>query len=221
MEQLEASILAGELLPGGPLPSERELMASFQVGRTAVREALFTLQRRGLVALQSGERANVTLPTSKAVVGELATIVRFHLSSDVGAREFQGARMLFETGLARIAAETAGPADVESLRARLAANEAALGQPETFIDTDVALHLAIAKISRNSIFMALHEALSEWLRGQRTGSVAASGSPEAAVAAHARIIEAIAQHDPDRAAAEMRTHLQQVSDYARRAAHPA
>lgn len=192
-------------------------MANFQVGRTAVREALFTLQRRGLVAMQSGERANVTLPTSRAVVGELATVVRFHLASRAGAAEFQGARMLFETGLVRLAAETATGADIGSLEEKLAANRAALARPEAFIDTDVAFHLGVAEIGRNSIFIALHEALSKWLRGQRASSATVAGSPEAAYTAHCRIFEAIAAHDADRAAHEMRTHLDQVADYVRQA----
>ena len=37
--RLEARILAGKLLPGDPLPSERELMRYFGVGRPAIREA--------------------------------------------------------------------------------------------------------------------------------------------------------------------------------------
>ncbi len=213
VEQLESLILAGDLPPGSPMPSERELTADFQVGRTAVREALFTLQRRGLVVLQSGGRAYVTLPTSGAVVRELATIVRFHLASPAGAAEFQGARMLFETGLARLAAETATAEDIERLRERLAANEASLGQLDRFIETDVEFHLAVAEVARNSIFTALHRALSTWLRAQRASSVTVEGSPQAAYAAHARIFDAIAGRDSDAAAQEMQAHLEQVAGY--------
>jgi len=213
VEQLEALILAGDLPPGSSMPSERELTAEFKVGRTAVREALFTLQRRGLVMLQSGERPYVTLPTSNAVVRELATIVRFHLASQVGAAEFQGARMLFETGLARLAAETATATDIESLRERLAANKASLSQPDRFIETDVEFHLGVAEMARNSIFHALHQALSTWLRAQRASSITIEGSPQAAYAAHGRIFDAIAGRDPDAAAREMRAHLEQVARF--------
>ena len=218
VEQLENLILNGGLPAGRQLPSERELMANFQVGRTAVREALFTLQRRGLVTLQSGERANVTLPTSRAVVDELATVVRFHLASQVGAEEFRGARMLFETGLARLAAERATPTDIAKLRRLLVENQAALPEPDAFIDSDVQFHLALAEISRNSIFTALHSALSEWLRGERASSIRAPGSPEAAYATHCRICDAVAAGDPDLAALEMRRHLEQVAFYVAEAA---
>ena len=44
-EQLQAMMLNGQLKPDQQLPSERELMTMFGVGRTSVREALFSLQR--------------------------------------------------------------------------------------------------------------------------------------------------------------------------------
>jgi DNA-binding FadR family transcriptional regulator len=40
-------ILSGELPVGDALPSERELMERFQVGRPAVREALLWLSKKG------------------------------------------------------------------------------------------------------------------------------------------------------------------------------
>ena len=50
---------------GGRLPSEKELMERFGVGRPAVREALFILQQQGLVEIASGARARVTAPIAK------------------------------------------------------------------------------------------------------------------------------------------------------------
>lgn len=40
LDRLMARITSGEIAPGEPLPSERELMAFYGVGRVAVREAL-------------------------------------------------------------------------------------------------------------------------------------------------------------------------------------
>src|SRR5262249_56598459 len=71
-DRLEAMINEGAYLPGDRLPSERELMKRYGVGRPAVREALFALQKMGLVAVSSGERAQVTRPTPRIVVESLA-----------------------------------------------------------------------------------------------------------------------------------------------------
>ena len=49
VQQIEESILNGALRPGDQLPAERELAGRFGVSRTAVREAVKTLQEKGLV----------------------------------------------------------------------------------------------------------------------------------------------------------------------------
>ncbi|MGL6181158.1 MAG: GntR family transcriptional regulator, partial [Aestuariivirga sp.] len=67
-EILEQRIRSQLSAPGDELPSERDLMKEFGVGRTAVREALFHLQRMGLVELRPGARARVATPTPAAVM---------------------------------------------------------------------------------------------------------------------------------------------------------
>ena len=60
---LEGMIRKGELAEAERLPSERELMRQFGVGRPSIREALLHLSKMGLVEVKSGERARVTRPT--------------------------------------------------------------------------------------------------------------------------------------------------------------
>ncbi|EAA7801233.1 transcriptional regulator NanR, partial [Salmonella enterica subsp. enterica serovar Heidelberg] len=55
-EELEQMIRRHEFGEGEQLPSERELMAFFNVGRPSVREALAALKRKGLVQINNGER---------------------------------------------------------------------------------------------------------------------------------------------------------------------
>jgi Transcriptional regulators len=87
--RLEAMIHEGELNPGDLLPSERELMLHFGVGRPAIREALFALHRMGLVIVANGERPRVSSPTPKTMLGELAGAARLMLSKPEGMRSFQ------------------------------------------------------------------------------------------------------------------------------------
>lgn len=210
VERIEEMIADGRLQAGDQLPSERDLMQHFGVGRTAVREALFALQRRGLVGVQSGERPVVREPTADVLVGELSGAVRYYMSTDRGMRDFQAARALFEGALAREAARRAGDEDIARLRRALETNRADLGDREAFIESDVAFHFAVASIAGNPLFTALHGALIDWLREQRASSIAPDGSDRAAVAAHARIADAIAARDPDAAEAAMRAHLDEV-----------
>jgi DNA-binding FadR family transcriptional regulator len=213
VDQLATLIISGAAPPGTQLPSERELVEQFQVGRTAIREALFALQKMGMVTLSGGERPVVVVPTSDALVAELSGAVRYHLSRPTGMRDFQGARAFLEIGLVRHAAKHATRDEIKRLAGALKANEAALGDTEKFIDTDVAFHFVFAEIAKNPIFTALHAALAEWLRDQRATGVNLPGSPEAAFAAHTRIFEAVVARDPDAAEQVMCSHLEEVAKF--------
>lgn len=215
-ERVEERIRNEEIAPGGRLPSERELMREFGVGRPAVREALFHLNRMGLVELRSGERAKVAEPTAGVVVETLSGAARYFLSQPGGIDHFQQARAFFETGLARYAAERATLQDLAALAAALEANQQAVGDVKKFGETDVAFHYALATIPRNPIYTAIHAAIIEWLVEQRQVTLSIPGQNRVAYEAHADIYRAIEARDPDEAERQMGTHLAQVAGlYAR------
>src|SRR5262245_63115214 len=54
VEQVEKAIFEGRLRSGDRLPPEREMVLQFQASRVAVREALRTLEHRGLVEVRHG-----------------------------------------------------------------------------------------------------------------------------------------------------------------------
>jgi DNA-binding FadR family transcriptional regulator len=210
-DRLEALILSGAFQIGDPLPSERDLMERFGVGRPAIREALMTLERAGLIAISGGERARVTRPTAEGLMAGLNMAVRQWLNDEQGVSHLQDARGLLEVGLARRAAETARDAEIAVLRRALEANETARGDPASFERTDVAFHYVLAEMSGNPIFTALHQAMVGWLTEQRTMSLRAAGAEAAAAAGHRRIFAAVAARDPAAAGHEMRRHLDEVA----------
>ena len=209
---LEAMIREGRLSPGDPLPSERELTVRFGVGRTAVREALFHLQKMGVIELRSGERAKVTRPTPEVVVESLAGAARHMLTEPNGIKQFQSARTFFEIGLARHAAKHANAADLRALAAALDANRQSIGDLASFERTDVAFHYVLAVIPQNPIYTALHSAIAEWLVEQRHVTLAYPGQNQIAFRAHKAIYEAIAAKDADRSERVIKAHLNQVSN---------
>lgn len=100
---------------------------------------------------------------------------------------------------------------LEALAAALEANRKAIGNRERFTSTDIAFHFELAKMARNPVFIALHDQISEWLKEQRTVTLAAKGQEKTAFEAHKAIYEGIAARDPDRAEQAMRTHLEQLA----------
>jgi GntR family transcriptional regulator, sialic acid-inducible nan operon repressor len=61
-------IQAENLRPGDFLPSERELMQSYAVGRPSIREAMQNLQRMGLIEINHGERPRMATPSFDRMV---------------------------------------------------------------------------------------------------------------------------------------------------------
>lgn len=215
--RLEEMILSPQYEPGDQLPSERQLMERFGVGRPAVREALYSLQKMGLLEIKSGERGRVTKPTPRILLNELGGAARHLLAEPEGERHFQEARVFFEVGLARHAARHASKSDIEDLRTALDANRAALADLVAFERTDVEFHFVLAKISRNPIFMAIHEAVVEWLTKQRSLTLRIPNASKLAYQSHEDIFNAVADEDAERAETVMRDHLETVARQYRQA----
>lgn len=205
---LEREILMGKLKPGERLPPERDLQAMFGVGRPAIREALITLQKAGLIEIGNGAPARVATPTVGGVMAGLMPAVHQIIAGPEGQRQLQGVRLFMEVGLVRHAAQNATDADLVRLKEALESNRLAIGDIEAFTRTDIEFHYVFAQIIGNSAFLALHDAMSQWLREQRRIALTEPGEDKTGYAAHKRIFKAVVARDPDAAEAAMRKHLE-------------
>src|SRR6187402_1790493 len=103
--RLERMITSGELEPGDEMPSERDLMERFGVGRPAIREAMQALAGMGLVVISHGERAKVLKPTAQTIFKQVDLTAKIMLSQSADSLEhLKSARIFFERGMAREAA---------------------------------------------------------------------------------------------------------------------
>jgi DNA-binding FadR family transcriptional regulator len=221
-DRLMARIRSGALPPGSQLPSERELMEEYGVGRPAVREALQTLERSGIVEILHGERARVVVPTAERLVGQIAGGAMHLLRSEPGSLEhLKDARLFLETGTARLAAARATEDQVARLRLLIAQHRAAIDSPDKFLARDMDFHREIATIAGNPIFPAIVEAIFRWAGEYYRTLVRAPGAEELTLAEHERIVAAIAAHDPDAAAAAMHAHLSRANTLYQQLTQPA
>ncbi|RUW97347.1 MAG: transcriptional regulator NanR [Mesorhizobium sp.] len=206
--RLEAMI-RDEIYPvGASLPSERELMSMFDVGRPSVREALFALEKMGLVRINSGERPKVTRPTPKNMLEQLTGTAHLLMDQPDGIGHFEQLRLFLEVSIARHAAEVATRSQIDALAAALAENERAISRARAFALTDVAFHRVLTAIPGNPIFLAAHEALVEWLINQRIHMANTELENRISFAGHKNVFEAIERHDPEAAGQAMREHLE-------------
>lgn len=209
-EHIETMILSGKLQPGDQLPPERELQAAFGVGRPAVREALITLERNGLIEIGNGVPARVAQPSAEGLLSSMMSGAKHLLSTPEGKRQGQAIRRFIEGALARKAATQATPKQLNELEAALKANLAAKNDIDTFAETDVAFHLAIARLAGEPAILIFHQTLSDWLSDQRKVSLQQQGAVDMAMRHHKRIFNAIKNGDGDAAEAAMYNHLTDV-----------
>ena len=209
-EHIQGQILGGRLRPGDRLPSERDLQVQLGVGRPAIREALISLRKAGLVEILNGSPARVAMPTADTVLAGMLPAVLQMLSTEDGQRHFQNVRLFFETALARRAAQEATVSEINELKAALESNQNAIGNRQMFIDTDVDFHFVLAKMTANPVFTALHDGMSSWLKHQRVITLDTANQELIAFEAHKKIFETIAARNPDAAEQAMREHLLQL-----------
>ena len=219
LDRLLARITQGELAAGDHLPSERDLMSQYGVGRPAVREAMQALERMGFIAITHGERARIVAPTARTMIDQVAHSAKHLLATSATSLEqLKEARVFFEAGMVRIAAERARKADIARLGERLEEHKAAAVSVtsavhlDEFLQKDMAFHREIAAISGNAIYVALSQAIFEWLAEFHTGLVRLHGAESLTIAEHTTILERIAIGDPGGAAAAMTAHLTRAND---------
>ncbi len=208
VQQVEDSILKGQLKPGDQLPAERELAQRFGVSRTAVREAVKTLREKGLVEAYSGRGTFVTNGTSQAIRQSLDLMIR--INQQEGSANLAELRMVLEPEIAALAAPRIEEQLLSTMREAVAVMDRNLRDPDAYVEADLDFHLALAEAAGNPLILSLLDSIVGLLREQRSRIFDVSGGPERGQYHHKRILAAIEQRDPEAAREAMRAHLQQV-----------
>jgi DNA-binding GntR family transcriptional regulator len=192
-DELYRRVVELELAPGAKL-SEQEVARQMGVSRQPVRDAFWRLSQLGLVQIQPQRATTVALISEEAVLQ-----ARF-------------VRTALETETARVAARVRSEAQLTELTALVAAQEASVAADDRvrFHELDDAFHQAIAAISGNAHAWSLirdnkaHMDRARWL--------SLDVGARRALDDHVRILAALRDGDPDRAADEMRAHLGRIVD---------
>jgi DNA-binding FadR family transcriptional regulator len=213
LDRLLALINSGTYAAGARLPSERQLMELFEIGRPAIREALQDLQRMGLIVINHGGGARVVSPTARSILDQITGTARhLLLAAPENLEHLKDARVFFEVGMARLAAARATEAQVAALRGYIDVQREVGDDLAAFMKADLNFHRTIATVSGNPIFVATSEAMLEWLAEYHASLVAKEGREARTITEHSLILERIAQHDVEGAAAAMMAHLTRAHD---------
>ena len=202
-----AHIRENDLRTGDTLPSEAAIAASVGVSRTIVREAFGALSALKLIDVGNGRRARVGI-----IDGSIMALPFGHAvdTAQASVPQVWDARRALERRTAELAAMRRSPAEAEIILGHARAMRAAGDDLTIQVEHDIAFHAAIARASRNPIFVLLIDSFAELMRqtcpvgwrSRRTGQ-----DRTAVFDQHDCIAQAIRAGDPDAAKIAMSAHF--------------
>lgn len=148
-DQLRTAILTGELSPGQPLPTERELCDLFGASRASIREAIRLLLAQGLIDQnpQGGGRPTITTTGSIRSLRD-ALVNLLHLQG-VPLDDLVDFRCVLETAALQRAAGNASR-DLAKAREALEAIQKPNLTASEFHEADISFHVCLIEASENT-----------------------------------------------------------------------
>lgn len=153
--QLQQQIALGKYKTGEQLPIEPELMKSFGVGRSTIREAIKLLVNSGLLRVQQG--LGTFVEGSEGIKEPLPQRLK-----RADFKDLDEVRQLIEMKIAEKAAANRTEEDLTEIRQWLAARKKAAiaDQLVECVEADIRFHTAIAVASRNEVLADLYKTLT-------------------------------------------------------------
>ena len=188
--RLREAIARGQLMPNERL-IEADLASHYRVNRAHIRTALAMLDQEGLVVRERNRGARVRAIT------------------DAEALEIAETRLAIEGMVARQAAARVTAADSKALRAIEADMRRAVKDADdlAFSRCNAALHREIQRIAGNATASRILSTLRSHLVRLQYRVILLPGRPQASLAEHRAIVDALCVRDGDAAEAAMRRHL--------------
>jgi DNA-binding GntR family transcriptional regulator len=187
---LRDAILSGQFKPGTVL-NEKELAEQLGVSKTPIREGLSLLEHEGLVQ---------TIPRRGYIVTPI-TVQQIHELFDL--------RVILESAAAERAALRITDDQVHTLSA-LVPDLMPAGEMAKRLDRNIEFHCAVALMSGNERLAGLIKRLLEEMQRM----IAAGYVPNE----HEKVLQALREREPRRAADAMREHIEEVRRQALRVA---
>jgi len=206
VDQIKSHIIKGNLNPGDPLPSERELMRLLNVSRSSLREALKILDATGFVKISQRKRTRV----KSLVPGSFVDPIRRLLKADIDTViEVHDVRRCLESWNAFYAAERSTDEDIERLQQNIESMESKIVKKNSLVEDDAAFHLAISRAAHNKI--QTHLMFSIYALIQDTIGICYEINESVDILEeHREIYLAIKDKDQDLARRKMNVHLDNV-----------
>jgi GntR family transcriptional repressor for pyruvate dehydrogenase complex len=204
---LKELILGGDLEPGTPLPSERELSERLEVSRFSLREALRVTQAQGLIEIRQGRRPRVAVPSAAPAAEVIALSLKRSRNTLL---DLVVARQGLETQAARVAARRISEQALQSLERTIRVIESHPSDLGNCVEQDLAFHEILVTSTDNPVFRIMLAPLTELLRQSRKRTI--RRGIDRVILGHGEILAALRKRDPEAAAQAMYRHLEMAEE---------
>lgn len=204
IRQLTDLMRRGALRPGDRLPSERDLAASLGVSRTAIREALRSMESMGMIESRVGGGTFIRKVTLDSVIDSVSSILSLDRKLIL---ELLDVRYLLEGEVARLAARCINDRKRQSIEAALTLMQEEIDAGGTGLAGDDAFHAALSKASGNEALSMLLGMCGDLLSSTRLATLQIPGQPAKSLEDHRAIFEAVSAGDETLAVQRMQEHL--------------
>jgi len=205
--QIHKLIRSGHLKPGDKLPTEREMVERFKIGRSSVRDAIRILEVMGTVKVRQGGGTVIQDLSPRTLVAPIATMLTRRRTM---VAELLDLRKILEPPLAARAAKNATGEDIAHLEGILVRQQEKVKRGEAAASEDAEFHSRIAKACGNRLVLSVLDLLMDLLSETRAQTLLSKTRAHRSLAGHRRILRAIVQRDPVAAEASMRNHIRSV-----------
>lgn len=210
--ELLLEIIRRDLKPGDRLPRESEMIASFEVSRATVREALRILEINGLVSLRTGPNGGPAVrQPGPSDFGRALSL--FLQAERITLKEVLDARRFLEPAIARDAAQRRDPVFIARAKDLLARGRVIdVDDDAAYISLTREFHELMAASGQNRVFTLVGLGLLSLFVGALERAVFPAGERQAVIREHENILQAILDRNADRAEKLMRTHMDHFLD---------
>jgi GntR family transcriptional repressor for pyruvate dehydrogenase complex len=197
-------LLSGGIEPGERIASERQLTEALGVGRSAVREAIKTLNALGLLEVRQGSGTYLVGSTS----GLLPRVIEWGLLlGERSVRDLMETRRLLEIDIAGLAAERRDDEAIAALQGALEKMRAAGDDISLYVEADVEFHLLLGQASGNKVMADLLGSIRSLLDVWARRVLEAAGETATSLKMHEPIVKAIRQGNVEASRAAMERHM--------------
>jgi GntR family transcriptional repressor for pyruvate dehydrogenase complex len=210
-------VARGDLKPGDKLHSERDLAEQYGASRSAVREALRSLERSGVIELRKGPKGGtfVRKADTHFVTESLNEAISF---GGVSIASLTESRTIVMTAVVRLACERGTEADFDRLDESISLTER-LGKEGNLDARRVQLldfYRLLGEAARNEVLVILVSALTDLVL--KLMAQYKVGPRPTTVQTHRKIVRCLRRRDADEAVALMAGHLDKLHAYFRKSA---